>query len=486
MLRWVGVTAAACWLRLALLLRLPVAGSAGGHDSSSDGSGFRHAAVVSPLGFNSEALHELASHPVRPGARLLRSAKQLDPEPGVLGAGLHDEPLRKLLGKDADVVGRADDTGEWGFAPPGSTVLVNMNSYDGCANVMLTTGGNRSTLHSHLGNVETFSAHHKQSVLVGCFNLECNTPAEWSNAAMGGKEFTLYPYSAPIQMISVFALEDTTLTVKVNNVVNLTFDIFAGRLQSWGGDYVDQIVDLYSTGNILVSQVSEAQYMGKYLMPIPPAADVVYGGVSTKARVSVLGGEYATVKQVCSDGSSQERTGSKFTLEDDEEEYEGRSCKLVASGGAKIGVTSYDDGSNKDGISWLSSNLFQQVTPIPMDMKWLKVVSDEAAFCQLDKWDKHRMELDTSNTFEFDLQGTSGVFHYKLPETAALSVIQCSAPYMIFGDEMRTEAEIQLITSDNPVQMDPYIHVHKHNVLAGQSALPPFNQAALHKKKGKH
>lgn len=489
---------AACWFASAE----SSAASKGGlllhnHGSSDESYGGRQMATISPLGFKGTqdaSLFEPPAAPtVRPGdrsQRLIRSVPKGGLSSGVkllsTDAELEDTSLRRLLGDKADLKQIRADPGVAGNHQDGELVLVNMASYDGCANVMLSTGGNRSSLHSAKGAVESFEAQHKQTVLVGCFTVECKTPAEWANTAMGGKKFTFLAPPVPIHEIAVFAMEDTKVDMYIDGELNLTIpDIFAGRLQTWGGNYTGKSIDLVSTGNVLVMAVAEAHYMGKYLYPIPPAANEIYGGVSRKVLVSVHGGESAEVSMVCTDGSTETKTGSQMTFESDDVEYAGKSCKLSAADGKLIGAATIDDGSSQDGTSWLPSHLWQTITPVPMDMKWLKIVSNQETTCQLDLWDKHTEKLDTSNTTEFTLSGKGDVWHYRLTDVAALSVLQCDGPYMIFGDDARTEAEIQLITADNPVAMDSYIKVHQHQVKIGQSALPTFNQAALHKRPAK-
>jgi len=271
-----------------------------------------------------------------------------------------------------------------------------------------------------LGALKRFSG---PAYVVGKQN-KANGIAEWSNLALAGQRFVNRPFRFPPNDYFIYAVEACTVTVTKNGNSDREFTLAAGKFHHFGGNYVDQVMRFSSTGDILLSVMSSRPANGAGdILPIPPAAETLYGTCSAlRCWIDVFGAdESVKIQESCTDGSSKSVTpGEGFTGAD---QYTGKSCKWVAPSGILIGGYSYGDGDGGDGTTFIPSTFFQRITVVPVNMEFLLMVSDSQATC-------------TSGSSPFTLQGsaTHQVFSKRLGSTEAGTLITCNAKVTALGD----------------------------------------------------
>jgi len=286
-----------------------------------------------------------------------------------------------------------------------------------------------------LGTQLTFST---PTYIVGDKTTGANI-AEWANAAMHGRQFIHRPYRDQAQTYRIYALEAATVTVTNNGVeeTDSPKTIAAGAYDSVSGDYNLDILRFSSTGNIIMMVSSSTSTTGD-LMPVPPAADTIYGSCSSACYVYIFGDDTSgTITEQCSDGTTTSRSNN-VAMSNFGSQYTGKACKWIAPTGKLIGGNSAGDGDGGDGTSFLPLAYFATVVPIPVAMEYLYLISYQAATC-------------TAGSTSFTLTGSSsyGVYTIREGSQSAGTVYTCTQPVTALGDESWSEAgdseEFQII-----------------------------------------
>ena len=270
-----------------------------------------------------------------------------------------------------------------------------------------------------LGTQLTFST---PTYIVGDKTTGANI-AEWANAAMHGRQFIHRPYRDQSQTYRIYALEAATVTVTNNGVADSTKTIAAGAYDSASGDYNSDILRFSSTGNIIMMVSSSTSTTGD-LMPVPPAADTIYGTCSSACYVYIFGDDTSgTITEQCSDGATTSRSNN-VAISNFGSQYTGKACKWIAPSGHVIRGNSIGDGDGGEGTSFLPLAYFAAVVPIPVSMEFLYLISDQAATC-------------TAGSTSFTLTGSSSYSAYTSREGSqtAGTVYTCTQPVTALGDE---------------------------------------------------
>jgi len=288
-----------------------------------------------------------------------------------------------------------------------------------------------------LGTQLTFST---PTYIVGDKTTGANI-AEWANAAMHGRQFIHRPYRDQAQTYRIYALEAATVTVTNNGVeeTDSPKTIAAGAYDSVSGDYNLDILRFSSTGNIIM-MVSSSTSTTADLMPVPPAADTIYGSCSSVCYVYIFGDDTSgTITEECSDGTTTSRSNDVL-ISNFGSQYTGKACKWIAPSGKLIGGNSIADGDGGDGTSFLPLAYFATVVPIPVSMEYLYFISDQAATC-------------TAGSTSFTLTGSSSYSVYTIRQGSqtAGTVYTCTQPVTALGDETWSDAgdseEFQIIAA---------------------------------------
>jgi len=193
---------------------------------------------------------------------------------------------------------------------------------------------------------------------------------------------------------------------------------------------------------------------------VPPMASRVYGSCSQTCFVTVANATAATrLIEFCTDGSYNEwpfdPSNSNTKTLSGVSQYQGKDCAYETNDGTLVGGLSYADGDGGDGIAYLAPHLFQRVTPIPLKVEWLKVISFAEARCVI---------LKSAQSSHFQLTGVNdhaihatspGVFSHREEDVPAGAVMFCNQPVMAFGDEVsnsgfNTHDEYQIIAPALP------------------------------------
>lgn len=269
-----------------------------------------------------------------------------------------------------------------------------------------------------------------------------NNMAEWANTAMNGRQFIHRPYRSQPQTYRIYALEAASVTVTKDGAAEATKTIEAGAYASVSGSYESKILRFNSTGSIIIMvSASGRRRTGSKadLMPVPPAADTIYGVCSATCYVYIFEDDTSgTITEQCRDGTTRSlSSGEYWYAGSDTSDYVAEACKWIAPSGKLIGGNSIGDGDGGEGTSFIPSAYFATVVPIPVSMEFLYLISDQAATC-------------TAGSTSLTLTGTSdndGVYGIREGSQSAGTVYTCTQPVTALGDETSTNAEFQIIAA---------------------------------------
>lgn len=297
-----------------------------------------------------------------------------------------------------------------------------------------TSGGKTTQVSESVGKIVTCPNDDPDCIYVGYgSNHNGRRVTEWANAATRGRQFGVYNFRNDPQYFAIYPMENAKVTVSqgpaTSKSIKHEFDLQKGVLKTFSGNYRGQIVHFESSGDILVSKESN----GADYTNLVPASQTVYGSISTYGYIEVFGGETATITQECSDGYKREITGYQFH-EMGSAQFTGRACKWTAPVGVLISGHTWADHDGGDGVTYLPSKYFQKNTPIPVEMEFVKLISDKKATCS---YSGGKITLSGSEA--------TSVYQHRLVNVKKGDVIKCDLPVQACGDDRSTNDELNLI-----------------------------------------
>jgi len=215
------------------------------------------------------------------------------------------------------------------------------------------------------------------------------------------------------------------------------YSLVQGTFAYLSGNFYQKVIEIAASGKILVShEANDADYLN-----VVPASQILYGSPTRYSWITVYGGAPATISEACSDGSTRTWKGSAtYNVKNDNGVLgAGKACKWTAPEGVKIGGHAWADGNGEDGVAFLPAEYNQFVTPLAVDMKYVKLIGNQQAKCSFGE-----------EAVILGGDAKAGVYTYLLGSLPKGTVIACDKPVQAFGDDATYKDEHQIITVASP------------------------------------
>ena len=221
---------------------------------------------------------------------------------------------------------------------------------------------------------------------VGSGGASTKDNVTWTPALFAGTEFASVTIRSSPHVVSVYAIEDTTVEVKEGSTVLASATMLAGTGQnlSWGPTGSFQV---FSTGTILTYQYSSVSGQftdGKILMP---AHDKILGFPSSSMRLTTIEDstnyEFVHSNSVTGLGSLNRDGNPAITPEGTTSLYQSESLLVTAD--KDITGTSFADSTGLNAAPFIPTNLLKKVYAVNVLSVWVAFASLESG--SIDQYD---------------------------------------------------------------------------------------------------